>query len=112
MYADAKQELLPSVYLTERQKALLDLLAQLDHWVFTAGTIEDFYWAKAQIGKGDKSNADDVICDTVWFLLNYNLQNLGRINPGSDAFMLKTCREDLTGLVQEFKACQRKWTRS
>jgi hypothetical protein len=106
VYADPKQELFASVYLTEKQKALVDYLWQLDHWVFTAGTLDDYYWAKAQIGKADKSNTDDVVSDTIWFLLNYNLQNVGKINPGSDAFMLKTLRKDITGLIQEFKACQ------
>jgi hypothetical protein len=109
--ADPKQELFASVYLTEKQKTLVDFLGQLNHWVFTAGAIDDYVWAKVQIGKADKPNTDDVVSDAIWFLLNYNLKNLDTINPGSDAFMRKTYREDVTGLIQDFKACQKDWTR-
>jgi len=109
VYADPKQQLFASVYLTEQQKSLVDYLWQLNHWIFTAGTIEDFNWAQKQIGKADKPNTDNVVTDTVWFLLNYNLKNFAKINPHSDAFDLKLYREDVTDLIREFKEEQKQW---
>lgn len=109
VYGDPKQQLFASVYLTEQQKSLVDYLWQLNHWIFTAGTIEDFNWAKKQIGKGDKPNTDDVVTDTIWFLLNYNLKSLAKINPHSDALDIKFYREEVTDLIREFKGEQKQW---
>ena len=112
LYADAKQHLFESAYLTEKQKDLVEFLWQLDHWVWTAGTIHDFYWAKSQIGKDDKPISDDAVSDTIWFLLNYNRKNLSKINPDADAFMIKTYREELTELIQVFREAQEDWRKS
>lgn len=109
VHADPQQQLFPSVYLTETEKGLVDYLWQLDRWVFAAGTIDDFYWAKAQIRKHDKPNSDDVVTDVIWFLLQYNLKNLPKINPYADNFGLKTYREDITALIREFKEDQEYW---
>jgi ribosomal protein L37AE/L43A len=106
IYGDPEQQLFESVYLTEKQKDLVDFLWQLDHWVFTAGTIHDFCWAKAQIGKGDAPVSDNVVSDTIWFLLNYNLKNLAAINPGIDTIDMKMYREDLTDLIKDFRHAQ------
>ena len=110
LYADPKQELFASVYLTEKQKDLVDFLGQLDHWIYTAGTIHDFCWAKEQIGKADARVSDNVASDTIWFLLNYNLKNLSLINPGIDSIGMKTYREDLRGLIKEFREAQKEWS--
>jgi len=103
LYADPKQELFASVYLTEKQKDLVDILWQLNHWIFTAGTVHDFCWANEQIGKADARMSDNVVSDTIWFLLNYNLKNLPSINPNSSSTGIKLWREDLVGLIEEFR---------
>ena len=103
VYADPKQELFTNVYMTEKQIALVGYLWQLNHWVFTAGTLDDFCWAKAQIGKADKPNTDDVVSDTIWFLLNYNLRNLHKINPNTNATIVGSERQDVIRLIREFR---------
>jgi ribosomal protein L37AE/L43A len=109
IYAEPKQQLFESVYLTDKQKYLVDFLWQLDHWIFTAGTIHDFCWAKMQIGKTDAQISDDVVSDAIWFLLNYNLKNLTEINPGIDALSVKTYRAEIKMLIEEFRDAQKEW---
>lgn len=119
LHADPHQRLFSSVYLTEAQASLVGFLWQLDHWVFTAGTWRDFCWAKGQIGKGDQPSTVNVVADTIWFLLNYNYEHVGEINPSGSppcddpilsqlsreesSFSLKTYRQDIRALIEEFR---------
>jgi len=60
IHVDPRQRLFKSAFLTEKQAYLADTLDQLDHWVFTRGTIQDFNRVKKSVGKSGSLNDGEV----------------------------------------------------
>jgi ribosomal protein L37AE/L43A len=103
IYVDPTQKVFESVYLTKNQSVLVYYLWKLDRWIFTAGTIEDYLWAKSKIGKACHPNTENVAADTIWFLLKYNLKNIKAINPHGDNLSYQFYQEDIVELMRSFK---------
>lgn len=86
------QFIYPTPYLTEIQEGYAGFLWQLDHWVFTIGSKQDYIAMRENLRQ--KFSAEPGVGDIIWGLMSLS--------------MLKTCkdqweRSDLRRLMESFR---------
>jgi len=97
VYAEPRQPIYPSPFLTEIQASYVKYLWQLDHWVFTMGSNAEYLRTKAALSArfGSEAKPGDVI----WALMNES--------------MLKTCQDQFEcGMLKKLMGDFRKFTKA
>ena len=99
---DPHQFIYPSVYLTEKQATYVSFLWQLDHWVFTRGSKNDYQQMKAELAK--KFRTEPGVGDVIWGLMNKSLMECDQFECGDVQDLMKEFRKFESQLKNHHKS--------
>ena len=120
IHVHPKQSLFKTPFLTTRQVTVVEYLEQLDHWVFTRGSMADFRREVTRQALSGKLS-DDQTEFVVLSLIRWNMDNIADINkqeakreekahkllkgiPGYKPYSsIESYREDVGGLMERFE---------
>lgn len=111
-----------SIYLTEHQAGYVGYIEQLDHWVFTQGSQDDY--DRMRTGLRQKFGSEPGVGDVIWGLMNESVLALGEQHNAeidqlrrtfdgrvprdmSSSTTAKFELEDLRGLMKDFRSFER-----
>lgn len=99
IYVEPDQPIYPSPFLTEVEAGYVGYLWQLDHWVFTMGSNEDYFRKKKELSK--RFECEPGIGDVLWGLMNESM--IKTCEDEADRKMVKTLMNDFKTFEKDAK---------
>lgn len=88
IHVDPRQYVYSRPYLTSREAVYVDYVYQLDRWIFTLGSQDDYEAVRRELSKRFKSEPQPA--DVIWALMNRSMTMLGENHKSELKAMART----------------------